>query len=86
MRHIGQLGMKLLYLLILLYTDTIGPGRVVDSTLDCESGGPGFEPRRRRYCGIQAVSFGKALLSSHVHRMETLTGRSRKSESILWAR
>ena len=30
--------------------------------------------------------FGKALLSSHVRRIGTLTGRSRVSESILWAR
>ena len=42
---------------------------LVDSALDCESGGPGFETRWRRHCGIQAVSFEKALLSSHVRRM-----------------
>ena len=42
---------------------SIGPCSVVDSALDCESG---LEPRWRRHCGIQAVFFGKALLSSHV--------------------
>ena len=63
-----------------------GPGSVVDNALDCEFVGPGFEPRWRRHCGIQTVSFGKALLSSHVRRVGTLTGRSRVSDSILWAR
>ena len=36
-----------------------GPGSVVDSALDCESGGPGCEPR---------VSFGKALNTLKNHR------------------
>ena len=51
-----------------------------------KSGGPGLKPRWRRHCGIQVVSFGKALLSSHVRRVGTLTGRSRVSESILWVK
>ena len=51
-----------------------------------QSGGPGFKPRWRCHCGIQAVSFGKAPLSSQVRRMGTLTWCSRASEPILWAR
>ena len=57
------------------------PCSVVDSALDCEPGGPGFEHQWRRYCGIQAVCFRKALLFSHVRRMGTLTGRPHVSES-----